>query len=188
MKEVFVKDIMIPLSDYATVSEDASLMQALHSLEIQRDRFGPAPYRHRAVLVIDSDGQVVGKVSQLDILRALEPNYQRIGTDVNLSRFGFSRDFMNAIAKQYQLWEHSLESMRSIAERTKVTEVMYSLADHQKVSDNDSLLVANHQIVMGQHQSLLVTRGKTRDIIGILRSTDAFNALYDLLVQTKEQD
>jgi CBS domain containing-hemolysin-like protein len=188
MKEVYVRDIMIPLSDYATVSENASLLDALHSLEIQRDRFGPAPYRHRAVLVIDAAGQVVGKVSQLDILRALEPNYQKIGSDINLSRFGFSRDFMNAIAKQYELWEHSLESMRSIARKTPVSEIMYSLSDHQKVCDEDSLLVANHQIVMGQHQSLLVTRGKSTEIIGILRSTDAFDALYDLLVTTDKQD
>ena len=185
MKEIYVKDIMIPLSDYATVSDKANLMEALRSLEITNKRFGDSPYRHRAVLVVDNNGQVIGKVSQLDIIRALEPNYQKIGNDVSLSRFGFSREFMNAIAKQYQLWEQSLESMIKIAEETMVTEVMYSPTDHQIVSDSDTLFVANHHLVMGQHSSLLVTTGKSKKIIGILRSTDAFNALYDILVKSE---
>jgi predicted transcriptional regulator len=34
-----------------------------------------------------------------------------------------------------------------------------------------------HQIVMGRHHSLLVTNEEK--IIGILRSTDVFNWLYD---------
>ncbi len=174
---------MVPISDYATVSDTANLREALRALENQSKKHGSAPYRHRAVLVVDKNGRVIGKISQLDIMRALEPNYQKIGNDVSLSRFGFSRDFMNMIAKQFQLWEHSLEAMMTIAENTKVSEVMYSPADHQKVDINDSLFTANHQLVMGQHQSLLVTSGKNKDIIGILRSTDAFNALYDLLME-----
>jgi hypothetical protein len=36
-----------------------------------------------------------------------------------------------------------------------------------------------HRIVMGRHHSLLVTRNK--EIVGILRSTDLFNILYDML-------
>lgn len=186
MKELYVRDIMIPLSDYATVSDDATLLETLRALELKNKIFESSPYRHRAVLVVDDSGQVVGKVSQLDMMRALEPNYQRLGSDVSLSRFGFSRDFMNAIAKQFQLWEQSLETMRETAKKTKVSEIMYTPADHQKVSDEDSLVVANHQIVMGQHQSLLVTRGKSKDIIGILRSTDVFNTLYNLLVESND--
>jgi Mg2+/Co2+ transporter CorB len=183
LKEIYVKDIMVPISDYATVSEDANLKESLQALEHQNKKHGEAPYRHRAVLVINKTGRVIGKVSQLDIMRALEPNYQKIGNDISLSRFGFSRDFMNLIAKQFQLWEHSLEAMMTIAANTKVSEVMYTPADHQKVDVNDTLFTANHQLVMGQHQSLLVTSGKNKEIIGILRSTDAFNALYDLLMK-----
>jgi CBS domain-containing protein len=182
MKEVFVRDIMVPISDYATVSDKANLMEALRSLENQNKRFGDSPYRHRAVLVVNDKGDVVGKVSQLDIMRALEPSYDKIGKDVSLSRFGFSREFMNVIAKQFKLWNHSIEAMIEIAEKTMVKEVMYTPADHQKVSDNDTLFMANHQLVMGHHSSLLVTKGKTSQIIGILRSTDAFNALYDILI------
>jgi len=33
MKDTCVKDIMVPLSDYATVSEDANLFEAIRALE-----------------------------------------------------------------------------------------------------------------------------------------------------------
>jgi CBS-domain-containing membrane protein len=179
MKKNKVKDIMVPISDYATVQEDSNLMETIKSLENQTMKFGSGPYRHRAVLVVNKKNEVVGKVSQVDIMRALEPNYQKIGSDLYLSRYGFSSDFMKAIAKQFKLWDRSLESMCDQARKTTVKDVMYTPADHQKVSDKDSLILAMHQIVMGQHQSLLVTEGSGKNIIGILRSTDVFNALFD---------
>lgn len=181
MKDIKVKDIMVPISDYATVREDATLMEAIKSLENQTLKFGSGPYRHRAVLIEDNKGHIVGKLSQVDIMRALEPNYQKIGSEVNLSRFGFSRDFMKTMFKQYELWERSMETMGTLARQVKVKEVMYTPAVHQKVCDGDSLFMAMHQIVMGQHQSLLVTDGNHKTIIGILRSTDVFNALFDAM-------
>ena len=183
MKEYKVRDIMVPLSDYATVSEDANMMETIRSLENQTKKFGSGPYRHRAVLVVNKKNEVVGKVSQVDIMRAVEPNYQKIGSDLNLSRFGLSRDFMKAILKQYKLWERSMETMCDLAKQTNVKKVMYTLTGHQKVHDSDSLFVAMHQIVMGQHQSLLVTKGGSKNIIGVLRSTDVFNALFDAMEQ-----
>ncbi len=185
MKEPRVKDIMVPITDYATVSKNANLIEAIRALENQKKTFGGGPYRHRAVLVVDDKDHVIGKVSQLDIMLALEPNYQRIGNDIELNRFGFSMEFMKAMVKQYQLWGRSMEMMCDIARKTKVSEIMYSPKDHQKVKEDDSLFMAMHQFVIGRHQSLLVTPGKGKEIIGILRSTDAFNALFDMMERIK---
>lgn len=179
IKKTLVKDLMIPLSDYATVSRDASLMEAMHALKNENKMHGERPYRHRAVLVLDEKGNVVGKASQVDMMRALEPNYQKIGTDIDLSRFGFSSAFINATLKQFDLWERPLEELYRSLKEIRVADVMYTPADHQRVKDTDTLAMAIHQIVMGRHQSLLVTKGKK--VLGILRSTDVFNALYDLI-------
>jgi CBS-domain-containing membrane protein len=179
MKTVIVKNMMIPISDYATVSKDANLMEAIQSLEHENKKYGDKPYRHQAVLVVDENGQVVGKVSQVDIMAALEPNYRKIGTDINLSRFGFSKAFINTMQDQFDLWNKPLPELCKAAENVKVTEVMYTPADHQQVKESDTLSTAMHQIVMGRHHSLLVNRGK--QIVGILRSTDVFNALYDMI-------
>lgn len=48
-------------------------------LEKSQKRFDDERYRHRAILVLDNSGNVVGKLSQLDVLKALEPRYV-IGT------------------------------------------------------------------------------------------------------------
>ncbi len=71
MKSYLVKDLMVPLSEYATVTEDATLFEAVLSLERAQENFEDkhTRYRHRAILVLDKDGRVVGKLSQLDVLR-----------------------------------------------------------------------------------------------------------------------
>lgn len=79
--------------------------------------------------------------------------------------------------------------------KTRVKDLMIPLSDYATVTsgatlleamralENDSLAMAIHQIVMGQHQSLLVT--KRKKVVGILRSTDAFNALYNQMEMDK---
>ncbi len=179
MADIRVKQIMVPLSDYATVSMDANLLEAIRAMENKNKRYDDGPYRHRSVLVLDQKDRVIGKVSQLDIMRALEPNYNKIGTDVSLSRYGFSAAFMNAIRDQFSLWQRPLDELCRSLEKVQVTAVMYSPADHQRVSENDPIQAALHQFVMGRHQSLLVTATRGKRIVGILRSTDAFNCLCD---------
>ncbi|MFY9943221.1 MAG: CBS domain-containing protein, partial [Desulfobacterales bacterium] len=73
MKTVVVKDLMVALADYATVSQDATLYDAVLALEEAQKRYESAfsPYLHRAILVYDKNRKIIGKVSQLDILMAL---------------------------------------------------------------------------------------------------------------------
>ena len=73
MKTIYVKHLMVPLDEYATVSEEATLFEAVVALEkaqekLDRTRF---KYLHRAILVYDKNNNIVGKISQLDVLRAL---------------------------------------------------------------------------------------------------------------------
>jgi len=177
MKNTCVKDIMVPLSDYATVSESANLFEAIMALENEHKKYEDKPYRHQSVLVIDATGDVVGKLSQIDIMEALEPNYLRIGTNINVSRHGFSAAFIRSMMGQNELWERPLLELYKAVKTVNVRGVMYTPVDHQKVKESDTLDKAMHQIVMGRHHSLLVT--KEKKIVGILRSTDVFNWLYD---------
>ena len=180
MKTIYVRDIMVPLSDYATVSKDATLMEAIQAIQRKdEDKL----YFHRSVLVLDDKGEVIGKISQIDILRSLEPNYFQIGEDLDLGRFGFSSSFMKAIRREFKLWERPVTEICRTAKTMRAADVMYTPADHQRVRESDTLDGAMHQIVLGRHQSLLVTRDKK--IVGILRSTDAFNALYDMIEEAQ---
>ncbi len=55
MKTFTVLDLMVPLSEYATVSDDASLCDAIVALEKAQEEFDQTRYRHRAILVFDQE-------------------------------------------------------------------------------------------------------------------------------------
>jgi predicted transcriptional regulator len=59
---------------------------------------------------------------------------------------------------------------------------MHTPGEGEYVNEDASLEVACHQLVLGHHQSLLVTRGDK--IIGILRLTDVFNAIFQTMKTT----
>ncbi len=52
MQKITVKDLMVPLAEYATVKEDASLFEAVQALEQAQEHFDSEKYRHRAILVV----------------------------------------------------------------------------------------------------------------------------------------
>jgi hypothetical protein len=98
VKSYSVKDLMVPLSEYATVMEDATLYDAVLSLEAAQEKFEDkhTRYRHRAILILDKDNNVIGKLSQLDVLKALEPKYQDMIEGEGSHRFGFTKGFMQS--------------------------------------------------------------------------------------------
>ena len=172
MKTHSVKDLMVPLADYATVPEDATMYEAVMALEKAQQEFDRSRYLHRAVLVYNKNKQIVGKVSQLDILKALEPKYEQIEDSRSISRFGYSRQFLKKMLDQFSLWDKPLNDICKKASVIKVKDFMYTPTEGEYIEEQATLNEAVHQLVMGHHQSLLVTRGK--EIVGILRVTDVF--------------
>ena len=172
MKKKMVKDLMVPLSEYATVSEEASLYDAILALEKAQAAFDQNRYRHRAVLVYDVKKKIVGKVSQLDILRALEPKYDEMGISSSFPRCGLGQRFQKAMLEQLRLWNKPLNDICKRAGQIKIKEFMYTPAEGEYIPKNASMDQAINQLIMGHHQSLLVTGDN--EITGILRLTDVF--------------
>ncbi|MBF0102492.1 MAG: CBS domain-containing protein [Desulfobacterales bacterium] len=184
MTTKLVKELMVPLSDYATVSKEATLYEAVLALEKARETYHISQDRHRAILIYDEQKKIVGKVSQLDVLRALEPKYDQMGPSsplsrFGLSRFGFSSSFLKSLANQYQLWDKPLDHISRKSANIKVKEFMYTPTEGEYVEESASLNEAIHQLVMGHHQSLLVTKDK--DIVGVLRLTDIYTEINQLI-------
>ena len=71
----------------------------LIALEKAQEKFDQSRYRHRAVLIYDKNDNIIGKVSQLDVLRALEPKYEAMGIPGSLSRFGLTKRFQETHAQ-----------------------------------------------------------------------------------------
>ena len=178
MKSYSVKDLMVPLSEYATVMEEATLYDAVLSLEEAQEKFEDkhTRYRHRAILILDKDDNVVGKLSQLDVLKALEPKYQEMIEGEGSHRFGFTRKFMQSMLEDYNLFANPLDDICRKAGEQPVKKFMDTLTEGEYVAEDASLEVAIHQLIMGHNQSLLVTREEK--IVGILRLTDVFAAVF----------
>lgn len=176
MKTYLVSDLMVPLSEYATVSYDATLYEAVLALERAQEEFDHTKYRHRAVLVYDEDNNIIGKLSQIDALRALEPKYAEMDTGKGLGRYGFTRAFMKNMLDSFQLFERPFTDICKKAGLQNVKQFMSSFSEGEYVDGDASLDEAIHQFVLGNQQSLLVTQGE--EVVGILRLTDVFAAVF----------
>lgn len=177
MKSIMVKEMMIPLEDYATVSEEATLAEAVMALEEAQKKFACEKDAHRAILVLDGSGHVVGKVSQIDVIRGLEPRYSEVGIMRDTSRYGFSPEFISSMLEGYGLWRKPMDAICRRAYDIQVKTIMYTPTAGEFVREDATLDQAMHMLVMGHHESLLVTRNE--EIVGILRLSDVFRKVSD---------
>jgi CBS domain-containing protein len=192
MKDILIKDLMVPRQEYVTIPEDATLYEAVVRLDqAQADYFkhaaGTERFPHRAILVLDSDGSVVGKLSQLDILKALEPKYKSLFSSGNVSRIaeiGLSQQFLRDMLSAYSLFDKPLHEICKKSTLIKVKDCMYAPEENEVVKEDDSLELAVHHFVLGRHQSLLVT-DKNKKILGILRLVDVFREVAEAIKECK---
>jgi len=187
MKDIFVRDLMVRLEEYATVGEEANLYEAVKALRDAQERYriqSGSKYPHRAVLVVNRQGHVVGKLSQLDIIMALEPKYKNILDKTNwafLEATALSGDIMQKIMRDMELFEEPFKDLCYKAAYTKVKDFMYSPTSGEYVKEDESLANAIHKFIAGKHQSLLVLKGE--EIVGILRLTDVFEFISEEIMK-----
>jgi predicted transcriptional regulator len=186
MQNITVKSLMIPLDEYATVGDDASLYEAVKALEKAQKGSNRQSclYPHRAILIYDKNKTIVGKISQLDVLKALEPRYRDIGDMNTISRSGFSVEFIKSIMDHNDLYQRSFTEMCRNASDLRVKDIMYTPGSDEYVEESESLGSAIHRLIMGHHQSLLVTRDQ--EIVGILRLTDVFDEIFQCMDSQKK--
>lgn len=179
-----VKDLMVPISDYATISEGSTFLDALLALETPNVDLGARIHPHWIVLVLDSNEKVVGKLSQINMLRALEPTTEDVKNIDRLSRFGFGAHFITQLRENLRLDDTSIESMYTSSEilQMKVEDFMKELADNDFIDENTSLATAAHQMSVRKRLSMLVTREK--EVIGILKLSDVFTAVIHAIKST----
>lgn len=177
MENHLVKDLMVPISEYATVVVGTSLIEAIKALEDAQKIHSTRKYLHRAVLVLDKSGQVVGKISQSRALKAIQPDFKANAEIEQLKEFNFSDNYIAQLRDLYRSDGKimSEQSLRKAATK-KVEEFMQTPSAGEYVSENSSLDTAIHRLTAGTLLSLLVTRDDK--IVGILRISDVFAAVF----------
>jgi len=177
MNEPGVKDLVLPLHRYAMVSEDATIQSALQALSKAQLGLNIERHHHRAVLVLDAGGRVVGKLSHLAILRSLEPKLLNRQDEDSLTRAGLSQDFIGTLVENLSLFHGSLKLLCEAAARVRVRDAMTAI--EESIDENGRLTEAVHIMVLKRLQSVLVTRGG--EAIGLLRLSDVFEQVADII-------
>jgi CBS domain-containing protein len=176
MESTKVKELMVPLAEYATVAEDATLNEAILALE-EAQKNVEGREKHRAILVLDKNRHVVGKLTQWDVSAGIEPKYRAIENITETSRFGFTPEYLRSMMKDYGLWKKPLEDLCRKASEIRVKDIMSKPTPGEFIEEDASLDEAIHLLVMGRYQSLIVKKGDT--ISGILRMIDVFKGICD---------
>ena len=177
MRTVLVKELMVPIEEYATVPNDADLRQAILALEKAQTELAPSQHRHRAVLVLDESGSVLGKLTMKDILVALEPNYGNLEGMGVLGRSGYSPDLIKSMLEKNALWLEPLQFICERATQLKVKDFVRPPEKSEYVDETAPLSEAVHQLIIYPYISLLVTRDQ--QVVGILRLSDVFASVCD---------
>lgn len=174
-----VRDLMLPLSDYAVVEEDATIMDALRALRAALEKLPPGRQPHRAILIRGRNGEIIGKVHYFAFLRAFLPRAQWPSLRDVLDRAGIGDDLPDTSIRMLDLLAADLVDVckraRHVSVRDVYTPTAVGIEDDAPILDAATKFLAHHTL------SLMVThRGET---VGILRLSDLFDALSDQVLQ-----
>lgn len=175
MNKKQVKDLMVPIDQYAVVSQTATVHDAIMALDEAQKNLPPGRQPYRAVLVIDAQKNVIGKIGQLGFLKALEPKYNVLGDMEKLARAGVSPEVIASMMDHYRLFQDNLSDLCERASTMRVAAVMRPVTE--SIDADAPLSDAIHQLVVQQTLSVLVRRcGRT---VGLLRLSDLFDAVAE---------
>ncbi|MDJ0765517.1 MAG: CBS domain-containing protein [Myxococcota bacterium] len=177
MTDKKVKDLMLPLSEYATISGERTIQEALNALDKAQLDLTDERHHHRSVLVLDEAGEVVGKLSHWAILRKLEPKFLKDEDLAVISGANVDPEYIDEMESSLSGFVYSLTALCKRASGIKAKDAMVPMTE--SIDEEESLLVAVHQFVVSHAQSMLVTR-ECRSV-GTLRLSDVFEAVADII-------
>jgi len=168
-----VKDVMIPVDQYPSVRDNATLREAIAiieqaQLEVQLRKSLP-----RILLVFDEINVLVGTVRRRDIMKGLEPKYLLsqpleyrrklfdIEVDPNLSELSYDR---------------MIRGIREQANR-KVSDVMRPI-DAILDAEDHVMKAIQEMVVQNIHLIPVLQEG---ELVGVVRSVDVFHYMAQLV-------
>ncbi|MEW6238371.1 MAG: CBS domain-containing protein [Candidatus Omnitrophota bacterium] len=174
-----VKDLMLPINEYPCASIDAVLTDAIRALYESQAKAASDREPYRAVLIVDHNQRVVGKIGQLGFLKALEPRFNLLGDRENLDKAGLGPEFLDWMIDNLRFWQEDFNLLCQRARSIGVEKIMQPV--DEGIDADASLADAVHQFVMRQTLSLLVT--SQGEIVGILRLSDLFHAAAETILK-----
>lgn len=151
------EEIMVPIGDYNTISEKATVYEAIRVLRESFHRDGRAWYGHRSVIVLDGAGKPTGILTLRGILRAAGLREMAEDPDFKAESWGWY--YINKMREESRISVRDIMqplALASVRPRDEITDVARILLKHNV----DSLSVTK--------------KGK---VIGLVRAMDVFMAM-----------
>jgi CBS domain-containing protein len=177
--ETKVKDVMIPLKDYAAVNVNGSLKDAaigLRKLYCQTEIGVCTEAGHRNAVVLDDNGTLVGMIDFRSILRVFIPEIAG-GITEKLKLLGVSVAFAEAGAEE--LDEKNLNLRARVVKNAQVPIKEVMLKVKGTIEADADLLEALKKIHQNKITVLPVFEGKT--LVGVVRDSDIFLNVASIL-------
>jgi len=149
-----VEEIMVPIEDYSTISENATIYEAIKVLQHSFHRDGKAWYGHRSVIVLKEDGTLSGILTLKGLLKAV--GLRELDEDANIKAESWGWYFTEQLRKESKM---------------RVKDVMRPLALATVNADSD---VASAAMTLLRHQVNSLPVLKDGKPVGILRTLDIF--------------
>jgi CBS domain-containing protein len=171
MEKMKVRDLMVPVDRFPKISANASLYEALSSLEEVQDAFLSEKSEQRILLVENEEGHVIGKISPIDLFRGLERNYAKVNYEESLRNFGLTY-ISDAMQKDYNLWQSPFKDLCRKAGNVHVKDFLNMPTDGQSVDTENNLSKCFHLFVMNRHDALFVL--ENNKLVGMLLFSDVY--------------
>jgi len=169
-----VRALMVPSGKFPTIRDTATFSEAVLALEQAQQDYQTGKCEQRILLVQDQSGKVVGKLSPTDVIRGLEPDFDRI-VNPKASSFISSGYVIDAMKDLARLWSTPLDDLCATAKDVRVKDFLRKPAPSQVIGIDDTLNSALHRFVLLRHDSLFVTEGNR--LVGLLRFSDVYREI-----------
>ena len=166
-----IRDLMCPADDFPKVSELTYFFDIVMALEKAQWDFRAELSKQTVLLVEDKDKNIVGKISPRDVVRALEPQYDKINSFNDDIRFGLPQ-VVESMKKDYFLWQEPFSNLCDKAWKIKASAIYSKPGATQSVDINERIENAFHLFVTTRHEYLYVIEDER--IVGLLRFYDIY--------------
>jgi len=179
VEKMKVRDLMRPIEEFPRISNQATFMEAVEALAEADKEFLAGRALQRILLVYDEAGKVVGKISPMDVVQGLEPNYEGIESLKTMPRYHLAPNLVNAMKEELLVWQRPLTELCRKATRVKINNFIKLPTSDHMVQANDRMDKAFHLFVIGRHDSLFVKEGD--DIVGVIRFSDIYRKIIETM-------
>jgi CBS domain len=176
-----VKDIMVPIDEYAVTRVDKTLKEAAPELmriycQVETGKCTEAG--HRTSLVLDEQGELTGILDFKSILKVLIPEIAG-GISGKLQALGVSIAFAEADANDMDQSKHGFRSRVRQNAQTQVGDVMLKIRG--TIDADAGFLDALKMIYRNKITILPVYQGEK--LVGVLRDSDLFLVAANVLME-----